>query len=412
VENAVNAIGREARCDAAAAASGLLARTAFLASIGELQTDRSSVVSRLGQSGSHGRQLVEELERFKLTGGNLERVSAGNWFKSGYPLRDLFIRTGELGSCNPIKLTYRRNLVDSLADVLIHTGSVGPRTGCAYTLAHEIGHLDGTHRSLNIAESTKQIAEGQIRKETSAIVSALRWQQEIGAPIQDSSLLQNQLRKNQLGSAIRHSWNYPELKILSNAEADTVANEYLHRAFSGRIGSGGQISHYSLSQLQETNFNARIIDVRPVVKSSLPLPPHLIPAADIPTARTAVARAGSPTASLVSEGVPELARISTRIGQTAGTLGLLYLVSDISDGFKQSPQEGARHIAKAGANWIGWEAGVAAMLKIAGRRTPLACLAAGVVGSIGADKIFDSLTRNESVKLLRSQRDFSFSATD
>lgn len=159
----VNSVGQEVRSDASAAASGLLARTAFLASLGELQTDKSSVVSRLGQSGSHGRQLVEQLEHFQFTGGELQRVG-GNWSQSGNPLRDLFSRSGELGQCTVKKITYRRNLVDSIADVLTHTGSVGPRTASAFTLAHEIGHLDGTQGLINIAETAKQTAEGQIRK--------------------------------------------------------------------------------------------------------------------------------------------------------------------------------------------------------------------------------------------------------
>lgn len=401
----VNSVGQEVRSDASAAASGLLARTAFLASLGELQTDKSSVVSRLGQSGSHGRQLVEQLEHFQFTGGELQRVGVGNWSQSGNPLRDLFSRSGELGQCTVKKITYRRNLVDSIADVLTHTGSVGPRTASAFTLAHEIGHLDGTQGLINIAETAKQTAEGQIRKETSAIISSLRWQQEIGASIQDSSFLQHRLKHNQLGSAIKQIWTYPELKTLSNAEADTIAKDYLHRAFNGKIDSKAGISHYSMAQLQEMNFDSRPVVFGPVAKSNFPLPSNLIPAADTSVSRCLTGVRGSsaamfenlatrtPAASLLSESAPNFARISTRIGQTAGTLGLLYLVSDISDGFKQSPQEGARHIARAGANWVGWEIGVATMLKFAGRRTPVACLAAGVAGSIGADKLFDSIAR-------------------
>jgi len=383
----MNSVCHEVHSDISAAASGLLARTAFLASIGEMQTDKSSVLNRLSQSGTHGKQLLEELERFKISGGELERISLGNWTKNGYELKELFSRTGELGFLNLKKIAYRRNLVDSVADVLTHTGPVGPRTGCAFTLAHEIGHLDGTQRQLfSDAVNPKLIAKDYIEKETSAIVSSLRWQQELGTSVQDSSFLRNQLKNNQLGNAIKQTWAYPELKSLSTAEANTIANEYLKRAFSGSIDSKGRISHYSLEQLRQMNLGAHANEIQLVAKSSLSQGRTLlIPAAE-------ASNLSSLAVTSISEGGSFTSRLPSRIGQTVGTLGLLYLVSDISNGFKKSPQEGARHIAKAGANWIGWEAGVATMLKLTGRRAPVACLAAGVIGSISAEKLFDSVT--------------------
>ena len=116
---------QEVHADLSVVASGILARTAFLASIGELQTDKSSVRSRLSQSGTHGHQLVKELDNFKAAGGELERMSLANWTKNGYPLKELFSRRGGLGFNDLNRIGYRSNLVDGLLDVLTHTGSVG-----------------------------------------------------------------------------------------------------------------------------------------------------------------------------------------------------------------------------------------------------------------------------------------------
>lgn len=381
-----NSVSHEARSDISAAASGLLARTAFLASIGELQTDKSSVLNKLSQSGPHGRQLLEELDRFKSSGGELDRISLGNWTKNGYKLKELFSGAGVLGSMDHTRILYRSILADSVRDVLTHTGPVGPRTGCAFTLAHEIGHLDGTERELFAkGADPKQIARKNIERETSAIISSLKWQQELGSPIQDSSFLRHQLKNNQLGDAIKRYWTCPELKSMSTTEANTIANEYLKRTFGGSIDSQGRIANYSLEHVRQMNLGARSNEISRVARSSLSQGGALlVPAAE-------ANRLSSLAVSSVSESGSIAARLPGRVAQTIGTLGLLCLVNDISSGFKKSPQEGAHQIAKVGVNWIGWEAGVATMLKFTGRRTPLACLAAGVIGSVGAEKIFDAV---------------------
>ncbi len=44
-----------------------------------------------------------------------------------------------------------------------------------------------------------------------------------------------------------------------------------------------------------------------------------------------------------------MVRFNNEFPLSSALLGLLYLVSDISNGFEKSPQEGARHSAKVGA---------------------------------------------------------------
>ncbi|RTL39228.1 MAG: hypothetical protein EKK48_19460 [Candidatus Melainabacteria bacterium] len=334
-----------------AAPKGLISRCAYLALIGELETDSRSVIKRLGSTGEHGKQLQTELDRLRVP---VEKVTIFNRAASGYSQEGFFGRSGTLGTNGLGKITYRRNLFDSFFDAVTHTGNVGPRTSSAFTLAHEIGHFDGIHgyQLFSKGADPKLVAKSSILKETSAIVSALKWQQEVGKTIQDSSIQFEQLRAGKLGSYIKQTWTYPELKSLTNSEADAISASYIKKAFPGLLKTDGSLGNYSLNDLQKFNRGSKIPSLESVVSENL--------------GNSARRTFGSPLKKLA-------------------LFGALATINEIEHGFKQSPKEGINALIDTGVAWLGWESGVKLLLRNTATTNPFLCIAAGIAGSVCAD---------------------------
>lgn len=356
--------------DFTAVSNALLARTGFLASIGELQTGTGSVISKLGKS-SHGSALVDQLVKFEEAGGKFERVGLMKWKGSAYSWTDLVNPFGTVGQNNGFHISYRRNLVDSAKAILTHTGDVGPRSVSAYVAAHEIGHLDGTIGTFFFGKGAnpKHIAALQIKQETDAIISAVKWQQSIGRSIVDGGVFKAELAKGTLGSRIKNQWKYPELKHLSDIEADAIANAHIKSVFGNVVDSRGVIAPYSLERVQFLNKNG------------------LSGGQAIATAVETSERQLMRSAFGHSFG-PSFGRSLGRVAQVAGVIGAGYMLTEVADGFKKSPHEGIRELLRIGASWGGWELGVSMAVKAMSYRSPVTCIVGGVIGSIAADKAF------------------------
>lgn len=359
----------ELKTDFSAVSSALLARTGYLASIGELQTDKASVMSKLGES-AHGSALVDQLVRFEEAGSKVERVGLMNWKGSPYTWKDLINPFGTAGRIDRHGISYRNNLVDSATAILTHNRDVGPRSVSAYTLAHEAGHLDGTIGNFFFAKGAdpKHVAALQIKQETDAIISAVKWQQSVGRAIADGGSFQTELARGTLGSRIKHQWWYPELKHLSEIEADAVANAHIKSVFGNLVDSSGVIKPYSLERVQFINKNGLVEGGKEFATA-------------LETSERQFLRPGTLNSSF--------GRSLGRVAQVAGVISVGYMITDVADGFKKGATEGIREVLRIGANWGGWELGVALALKTRSYRSPVACILGGVIGSIAADKVFD-----------------------
>ncbi len=362
-------LGSELQDDSSATISALLARAGFLASIGEFQTDKQSVLQKLAES-QHGRQLTDEVARFESAGGKVVRESLTNWNQSGNAWKDLVNWSGDLASNNGRSITYRRNLIDSTLDFARNNGPVGPRSASARLLAHEIGHLDGILGNWGVAASgvnhprvtnQKWIAAWHIREESDAIISELKWQQTIGRAVSDGAAIQSHLAKGTLGSTIQKHWTYPAMRYLSAVEADTIANTHIQAVFGNIIDHKGAIGSYSPEYVRMRNSE--------IYKMGRPLSP-LKTLGEVPGTNL------------------KLGLAVGRAAQVVGVVGAAYMLTDVYDSFKRGPAEGMESILKIGADWGGWEYGVGLALKSTSKRSPIACVIGGIVGSSVADNVF------------------------